>query len=152
MILLFSSKSQQKIKKTVSFFVVNTIPNSTSCSLYCKAVCNIKIFSKSKNPRFIIKSSFKSRAGYNGARTVFKSTYLGRPWCRWREKLQSSSFFFSKLFYKRLDLSIARSDSKWRKFENMIPDRVTGLQCTYQTIYIAILSVSHLTITVHFSN
>ena len=30
--------------------------------------------------------------------------------------------FFSKLFFKRLDLSIARPDSKWRKFENMIPD------------------------------
>ena len=27
-------------------------------------------FSESKNPRFIIESGFKSRAGYNGARTV----------------------------------------------------------------------------------
>ena len=28
-------------------------------------------FSDLKNPRFIIESGFKSRAGYNGARTVF---------------------------------------------------------------------------------
>ena len=31
-------------------------------------------FSEPKNPRFIIESGFKSRAGYNGARTVYKSS------------------------------------------------------------------------------
>ena len=29
-------------------------------------------FFEPQNPRFIIESGFKSRAGYNGARTVFK--------------------------------------------------------------------------------
>ena len=34
-------------------------------------------FSDLKNPRFIIESGFKSRAGYNGARTVFnRDIYL----------------------------------------------------------------------------
>ena len=37
------------------------------CGLYCRAVCITRNFSESQNPRFIIESSFKSRAGYNGA-------------------------------------------------------------------------------------
>ena len=32
-------------------------------------------FSDLKNPRFIIKSGFKSRAGNNGARTVYTDKY-----------------------------------------------------------------------------
>ena len=42
------------------------------CGLYCRAVCITN-----QNPRFIIESGFKSRAGYNGARTViFNSVFL----------------------------------------------------------------------------
>ena len=40
-------------------------------------------FSEPQNPRFIIESGFKSRAGYNGARTVdkiiLKTNILRRP-------------------------------------------------------------------------
>jgi hypothetical protein len=39
-------------------------------------VVNKKFFKK--NPRFIIKSGFKSRAGYNGACTVFGYLYIIR--------------------------------------------------------------------------
>ena len=41
-----------------------------SCSLCCRAVCNTKYFFESQNPRFVIVSGFKSRAGYNAVCTV----------------------------------------------------------------------------------
>ena len=36
------------------------------------SVCFTRNFPEPQNPRFIIESGFKSRAGYNGARTVYK--------------------------------------------------------------------------------
>ena len=44
-------------------------------------------FSEPQNPRFIIKSGFNSRAGYNGARTVVKSG-LGKIILKFHEPLQ----------------------------------------------------------------
>ena len=42
------------------------------CSLYCRALCNTRNISEPQNPRFIIESGFKSRAGYNDTRRVGK--------------------------------------------------------------------------------
>ena len=41
-----------------------------NCDLYFRARCTIRNFFELQNSRFKIESSFKSRAGYNGARTV----------------------------------------------------------------------------------
>ena len=41
-----------------------------SCGLRCRAVFIRRKLSEPQNPWFIIKSGFKSRAGYDGARTV----------------------------------------------------------------------------------
>ena len=41
------------------------------CGLYCRAVCITKNFSEAQNPQFIIKSSFKSRVGYNRKQFFF---------------------------------------------------------------------------------
>ena len=64
---------------SVPFFVVNITLNSTSCGLYCRAVCNIKNVYEPKNPRIIFKSGFKSRVGYNSAGTVH-NTYADTGW------------------------------------------------------------------------
>ena len=46
-----------------------------SCGIYCRALCSTRNFSKSQNLRFIIKSGFKPRAGYNGTRTVIQKQF-----------------------------------------------------------------------------
>ena len=38
-------------------------------------------FFELQNPRFIIESGFKSRAGYNGARTVYLTEYQDKVIC-----------------------------------------------------------------------
>ena len=70
--LVFHSLSKFLQYSTVlfSFLSKREKQEKISCGLYCKAVCITRNFSEPKIPRFIIKSSFKSRAGYNGARTV----------------------------------------------------------------------------------
>ena len=40
---------------------------------YCRAVYNTRNLFETQNPRFIIESGFKSRAGYNGAHTICRS-------------------------------------------------------------------------------
>ena len=47
------------------------------CGLYCRMVCIKRNFSEPQNLVFIIESSFKSRAGYNGTRTVDSLGTLG---------------------------------------------------------------------------
>jgi hypothetical protein len=47
-----------------------------SCGIYHRAVCITRNFSEPQNLQFIIKSGFKSRAGYNGAYTVYRSLTL----------------------------------------------------------------------------
>ena len=44
--------------------------NLSESEKYCRVVCTTRNFSYLQNPRFIIMSDFKSRADYNGARTV----------------------------------------------------------------------------------
>ena len=55
------------------FLFTPTLNGKSSCGLYCRAVwvCITRNFSESQNPRLIIESTFKSRAGYNGAHTVY---------------------------------------------------------------------------------
>ena len=53
-----------------AFLFTPTLNGKSSCGLYCRAVCITRNISESQNPWFIIESGFKSRAGYNGARTV----------------------------------------------------------------------------------
>ena len=47
------------------------------CDLCCRAACITRYFFKTQNPRLINKSSFKSRAAYEGARTVLGIRLLG---------------------------------------------------------------------------
>ena len=57
MILFYLTFIEQKLEKTTFLlYICTTFPGN---------------FSEPQNPRFIIESGFKSRAGYNGARTVF---------------------------------------------------------------------------------
>ena len=59
-----------KMQGLVFKFIEKWKMNQISCGLYCRVVCTTGNFSYLQNPRFIIKSDFKSRADYNGARTV----------------------------------------------------------------------------------
>ena len=51
-----------------------------SLGLYCRAVCITRNFSEPQNPRFIIESGFKSRAGYAGTRTVHTFFHSNSAW------------------------------------------------------------------------
>ena len=52
-------------------FSTPILASSKRCSSYCKAVCIARNFSEPQNAQFIIESSFKSIAGYNGAQMVY---------------------------------------------------------------------------------
>ena len=55
-----------------------------SLGLLCRGLCITRNFSDPQNLLFIIKSGFYSRAGYNGASTVHKTSL----------KMHSSSFYY----------------------------------------------------------
>ena len=79
--ILFLMQVATKNRIVGYFFVVHTILHNNSVSklgFILQSGFITKNFSEPQNPRFIIESGFKSRAGYNGARTVHKHLYLIR--------------------------------------------------------------------------
>ena len=68
-LLVFVFFSQKRGENKVQSLNLSKRENNgeKSCGLHCRAVCTTRNFSEPKNPRFIIKRSFKSRAGYDGA-------------------------------------------------------------------------------------
>ena len=61
-------------KKVAYYSMSYTVLLYQSWGLHCRAVCITRNFSEPQNPQLIIESGFKSRAGYDGARTVVKVT------------------------------------------------------------------------------
>ena len=69
----FDAKYISLLYIDITYLLPNYKPESVKISwdLYCRAVCIAKNFFEPQNPRFIIESNFKSRAGYNSAHTVY---------------------------------------------------------------------------------
>ena len=82
-----------KVQATTFVFFRLSKNEKMSCGIYCRALCITRNFSKSQNLRFIIKSGFKPRAGYNGTRTVIQKQFTST---KYNDLLLSSLQFHSK--------------------------------------------------------
>ena len=96
----FGHFSRLYSKSTVSYKNESEKIGEISYGLYCRVVCITRNFFEFQNPRFIIESGFKSRADYNGARTV--SSYRDILCLKWTPALfchdQKNSLFFAHLY------------------------------------------------------